>query len=103
MLTANKTTNRPYTSVEIINIGKAIKTLNITSKKDFTIQGTNGGSVTVKAGERFTLVRSDSLGPDMWYIVRQVSGVKKCSCPAMKPCKHEKSVACLPMYHTKRE
>jgi hypothetical protein len=84
------TTHRPYTAVRIEFVPASIQTLNMTAKRDFTIPGTNGGSITLTKGERFTAVRASSLGHDMWYIVRQVSGLKRCSCPATKPCKHEK-------------
>jgi hypothetical protein len=63
------------------------------ARQDMVIEGENGASVSLKKGEKFTAVRAGSLGPDMWYIVRHVSGVKKCSCPATKPCVHEIHVA----------
>jgi hypothetical protein len=62
------------------------------ANKDMVITGENGAQVALKAGEKFTAVRAASLGENMWYIVRQVSGAKKCSCPATKPCRHEKLV-----------
>jgi hypothetical protein len=65
------------------------------ANKDMTITGENGAIVTLKKGEKFTAVRAASLGENMWYIVRQVSGEKKCSCPATKPCRHEKLVAAV--------
>src|SRR5689334_18917528 len=93
MVTQN--TTRAYTAVKIELVPSAITSLNITAKKPFTIPGLNGGSVSIAAGERFTAVRSESLGPDMWYVVRLVAGCKKCSCPATKPCKHERAVRSL--------
>lgn len=62
------------------------------ARQDMVIEGENGASVSLKKGEKFTAVRAGSLGENMWYIVRQVSGAKKCSCPATKPCKHEIAV-----------
>jgi hypothetical protein len=91
-LITTRLSTHPYTAVKIELVPSGIQTLNITAKKSFTIPGQNGGSVTIEAGERFTVVRSASLGADMWYIVRHVPGVKRCSCPATKPCKHEKAM-----------
>jgi ribosomal protein L14E/L6E/L27E len=85
-------TTRGYVAVNFSFDARTDK-VTCTARKDMTITGENGASVTLKAGEKFTAVRAASLGENMWYIVRQVSGVKKCSCPATKPCKHEKLVA----------
>jgi hypothetical protein len=85
-------TQTKYTVVKIDFIAAETKMLQCTARKDMVIEGENGASVTLKAGEEFTLVRSDSLGEGWFYIVRQVSGEKKCSCPSHKPCKHEKAV-----------
>jgi hypothetical protein len=65
----------------------------MTARKDMLVEGTNGASVSIKAGEKFTIVRAGSLGPDMFYIVRNITGEKKCSCLATKPCLHEIYVA----------
>jgi len=81
-----------YTAVKCDFIAPQTKMLQCTARQDMTIQGQNGASVTLKQGEKFTLVRSDSLGDGWFYVVRQVSGEKKCSCPSHKPCKHEKAV-----------
>lgn len=67
--------------------------VEMTARKDMVIDGEHGASVSLKAGEKFTAVRAASLGEDMWYIVRHVSGMKKCSCAANKPCRHEIAVA----------
>jgi hypothetical protein len=88
-----RTSKRGYTVVKLEFIDARTEMINITANKDMMIAGENGASVNIKAGETFKAVRAGSLGPDMWYVVRQVSGEKKCSCPAMKPCKHEKLVA----------
>ena len=63
------------------------------ARQDMVITGENGASVSLSKGEKFTAVRAGSLGKNMWYIVRRVSGAKKCSCPAAKPCVHEIHVA----------
>lgn len=62
------------------------------ARQDMVIEGENGASVSLKKGEKFTAVRASSLGPDKWYIVRQVSGQKKCSCASTRVCKHEIAV-----------
>lgn len=62
------------------------------ARQDMVIEGENGASVSLKKGEKFTAVRASSLGENMWYIVRQVSGQKKCSCASTRPCKHEIAV-----------
>lgn len=86
-----------YTAVKCEYIAATTQMLQCTANKDMTIEGKNGAKVELKKGEKFTLVRSDSLGEGWFYIVRQVSGEKKCSCPSHKPCKHEKAVkVCTP-------
>lgn len=87
------TTTRGYTAVRIDFVDARAEKLSFTAKKDILIQGVNGASVHIKSGEKFTAVRATSLEENMWYIVRQVSGSKKCSCASTKPCKHEKCVA----------
>ncbi len=85
------TTARGYVA---INLGFAPQTNKVlmTANRDIVISGENGASVSLKKGEKFYAVRSDSLGDGWFYIVRMVSGEKKCSCPAKKPCKHEIAV-----------
>ena len=92
MTTAAKTT-RGYTAIRIEHIDPRAEKLTFTAKKDINIEGINGASVNIKAGEKFYAVRATSLGDNMFYIVREVVGVKKCSCPAMCVCKHEKLIA----------
>lgn len=86
-------TTRGYTAVKLEYIDPRAEKLTFTAKKDFTIEGENGASVTIKAGEKFYAVRASSLGPNMFYIVRCVPGIKKCSCASTKPCVHEKCVS----------
>lgn len=82
-------TTRGYTAVKLEYIDPRAEKLTFTAKKDIFIEGANGASVTIKAGEKFYAVRASSLGPNMFYIVRCVPGVKKCSCPSCKVCVHE--------------
>ena len=89
--TVHNHTNRGYVVVNFSFDANTDKVL-CTANKDMVIESVNGASVSLKKGEKFYAVRSDSLGENMWYIVRFVSGEKKCSCPANKPCKHEKKV-----------
>lgn len=84
---------RGYTAIKLEYIDPRAEKVTFTAKKDIFIEGTNGASVTIKSGERFYAVRAASLGENMFYIVRCVPGVKKCSCPSCKVCKHEKLVA----------
>lgn len=95
--TATKQTKHTaaYTAVYMPYIKNATPNsiIRCQAKEDRKIEGVNGASVELKAGEWFYLAASDSLGADMYYIVREVSGAKKCSCPARKPCKHEIKVA----------
>ncbi len=79
---------RGYVAVNLsfhINTDKVLCTAN----KAMVITGEYGASISLKKGEKFYAVRAGSLGENMWYIVRMVSGEKKCSCPANKPCVHE--------------
>jgi hypothetical protein len=84
-------TKRGYVAVNFSFDSRTDK-VECVARKDMVITGENGASISLKAGEKFTAVRASSLGENMWYIVRQLSGAKKCSCPAIKPCKHEKLV-----------
>ncbi|GCE14216.1 hypothetical protein KTT_41290 [Tengunoibacter tsumagoiensis] len=60
------------------------------------VQGTNGAEVHLRFGDVFYLIRSASLGDNMFYVVlADARGAKKCSCPARKPCKHEIKVSDL--------
>lgn len=86
-------TTRGYTAVKLEYIDQRAEKLTFTAKKDIFIEGENGASVTIKAGEKFYAVRASSLGPNMFYIVRCVPGVKKCSCPSCKVCVHEQHVS----------
>ena len=90
------TAKRGYVAIEVRFAGETQR-IACVAKVDMHITGTNGASVEIKPGEAYTLVRSESLskelGKTMFYIVRQVSGEKKCSCPAMKPCRHETGLA----------
>lgn len=90
-MTTAKTT-RGYTAIRIDHIDPRAERLTFTAKKDIFIEGVNGASVNIKAGEKFYAVRAASLGDNMFYIVREVIGVKKCSCPSVKQCKHEKLI-----------
>jgi len=85
-------TTRGYVAVNFSFDSRTDK-VAMTARKDMTIKGENGAVVTLKQGEKFTAVRAASLGENMWYIVRDVTGEKKCSCAATKPCRHEKLVA----------
>lgn len=85
-------TTRGYVAVQMSFDARTDK-VEMTARQDMTIEGTNGASIRLSKGEKFTAVRAGSLGPDMWYIVRHVSGAKKCSCPATKPCVHEIHIA----------
>lgn len=87
-----QSTKRGYFAVNMSFAAQTNK-VTMTANKDMTINGENGASVTLRQGEKFTVVRAASLGENMFYIVRNVSGCKKCSCAAMKPCRHEKLVA----------
>lgn len=80
---------RGYVAIQCDYVSAATTRIACVAKCDMTIEGTNGASVDLKAGEAFWLVRSESLGENMFYIVREEIGVKRCSCPANKPCKHE--------------
>lgn len=91
---ATKSTPRGYVAVNM-SLDSRTDMVECTARKDMTITGEHGASVSLKAGEKFTMVRAASLGENMWYIVRHVSGIKKCSCAASKPCKHEIHVAAL--------
>lgn len=84
---------RGFVAIKVDYIAAATTRIACVANKDMTIKGVNGASVTIKEGEAFWLVRAGSLGADMFYVVREVSGEKKCSCPANKPCKHEVSLA----------
>jgi hypothetical protein len=84
-------TTRGYVAVNFSFDTRTDK-VECTANKDMTITGENGAQVQLKAGETFTAVRAASLGENMWYIVKHVNGQKKCSCPATKPCRHEKLV-----------
>ena len=89
MTTAAKTT-RGYTAIRIEHIDPRAERLTFTAKKDINIEGVNGASVNIKAGEKFYAVRATSLGDNMFYIVRvAVVGAKKCSCPSTTRCVHE--------------
>jgi len=90
---ATKSTKRGYVAVKFTGVDSRTEMMHCTANKDLTIQGEHGASVALKAGEKFTAVRAGSLGPDMWYIVRNAKGEKKCTCAANKPCKHEIKVA----------
>ena len=83
---------RGYVAFEMKHIAPSIDMVTMTANKSFSVLGANGAHATIWEGEKFTAVRAGSLGPDMWYIVRNVTGTKKCSCPANKPCKHEIAV-----------
>jgi hypothetical protein len=85
-------TAMPYIIIYLDYIAPETKLLPCKANKDMTITGENGAIVHLRAGEAFDLVRSDSV-ENGWYIVRHVSGEKRCSCPATKPCIHEKAVA----------
>src|SRR5579859_6658787 len=91
-----KITTSAYTVVSLDVAGA--KMIRCTANKDMTIQGVNGASVELKAGEVFYAYKAESLNEqqgrsDLYYIVRNISGMKKCSCPARKPCKHEIALA----------
>src|SRR5258707_4510476 len=94
-MTNQPSTTKKYTAVKCDFIALETKMLQCTANKDLVIEGENGATIELKKGERFTLVRSDSLGDGWFYIVRQAHGEKKCSCPATKPCKHEKLAAAV--------
>lgn len=85
------TTTRGYIAISMSFDARTDK-VEITARQDMAIEGTNGASVIIKAGEKFTAVRAASLGENMWYIVRDVVGQKKCTCMSHKPCKHEIAV-----------
>lgn len=93
-ITAQK---RGYVAVHVDYISESAQRIACVANKDMTITGEYGATASLKAGEAFYLVRSDSLskrlGKAMFYIVRDVIGEKKCSCPANKPCKHETGLA----------
>lgn len=85
-------TTRGYVAVNFSLDARTDK-VECVARQDMTIEGKNGASISLSKGEKFTAVRAASLGANMWYIVRDVFGEKKCSCPAMKPCKHEIAVS----------
>lgn len=85
------TATRGYIAISMSFDARTDK-VEITARQDLVITGTNGASVSIKAGEKFTVVRAASLGENMWYIVRDVVGQKKCTCMSHKPCKHEIAV-----------
>lgn len=91
-MTTAKTT-RGYTAIRIEHIDPRAERLTFTAKKDIFIEGVNGASVSIKAGEKFYAVRAASLGDNMFYIVRQIVGAKKCSCPSTTRCVHDMHVA----------
>jgi hypothetical protein len=91
-MTTAKTT-RGYTAIRIEHIDPRAERLTFTAKKDINIEGVNGASVSIKTGEKFYAVRAASLGNNMFYIVRNVVGAKKCSCPSKTRCVHEVHVA----------
>jgi hypothetical protein len=82
----------PYVIVYLDYVAPETTILPCTANRDMEIAGENGAVVHLRAGEAFDLVRSDSV-ENGWYIVRHVSGEKRCSCPATKPCSHEKASA----------
>src|SRR5215813_7519143 len=85
------TTNRPYVAIKCEYVPDNINSIRCTAKKYICIEGVNGGVVSLKAGEVFYLVRSDSLGDNMFYVVRiDERGRPMCSCMATKPCRHER-------------
>lgn len=92
---------RGYVAVHVDYIAATTTRIACVARQAMTITGVNGASVELKAGEAFTLVRSESLGANMFYIVREVVGEKRCSCPANKPCKHETGLAAHVAKHGK--
>lgn len=82
---------RGYVAIQCDYIAAKTARIACVAKCDMEIKGANGATVSLKAGEAFHLVRSESLGDNWFYIVREVTGEKRCSCPANKPCKHEVS------------
>lgn len=90
---ATTKTTRGYTAIRIDHIDPRAERLTFTAKKDIFIEGVNGASVSIKAGEKFYAVRAASLGDNMFYIVRQIVGAKKCSCPSTTRCVHDMHVA----------
>lgn len=86
------TSSRGYIAFEMRYIGSSIDSVAMTALKTFTVAGENGASVTIEAGEKFHAVRASSLGQDKWYIVRNVTGMKRCTCVSHKPCVHENHI-----------
>lgn len=93
--TAKITTSTPrgYVAIRVDFLSPETQSLRCTACKDKHYVGTEGTFVDIKAGEVFYLVRAASLGADMFYIVRLVTGQKRCSCAGNRPCKHELFVA----------
>lgn len=91
-LSQPRKTAMPYVIVYLDYIAPETTILPCTANKDMDVHGENGAVVHLKAGEAFDLVRSQSV-PNGWYIVRHVSGEKRCSCPSRKPCGHEEASA----------
>ena len=87
------TTTRGYVAVNL-SLAPQTDKMEYIANGDMVIEGTNGAIVTLKKGEHFFVVRAGSLGPNMFYLMKQdVKGVKKCSCASTRPCVHEIYVA----------
>lgn len=84
--------SRGYIAIHCDYIAPTTTMLHCTANKAMHIEGTNGASLDIAVGQKFCLVRSESLGEDMFYIVLKSHVGKKCTCAANKPCKHEIAV-----------
>lgn len=94
--TSRITPPRGYVAIKTEFISSETSEIHCVAREDMRIEGTNGAFVEIKKDEHFYLSRAASLdklckpGEAMFYIVLvDRIGVKKCSCAANKPCKHE--------------
>lgn len=84
---------RPFVAIKVEHVAATTMIIPCTARKDLEIEGDNGAKIRIKAGDKFYLHRSASLGENMFYIVQVILDVPLCTCMATKPCKHETAIA----------
>jgi hypothetical protein len=88
--TGRITNPRGYVVIKIDYLAATTNSIRCTACQDLHLTGTHGAYVDIKAGEIFYLIRSESLGDNLFYIVLTDDyGIRSCSCPATADCKHK--------------
>ncbi len=95
-LSHSNTDQRGYAVVRAAFLASA--KLQCTASEDVMITGINGMQVTFKKGEKFTLLRAESLGDDnLFYVVPRVAVARPASLAASIKARDEAARLAVPL------